>query len=126
MIIDGNDVVEVYEATKIAVERARAGEGPTVIEALTYRHYGHSRTDPAKYRPAEEVERWMQRDPLLVARQRLTSLGVRCRRYRREPTTRVAQVIDAAVARGQGRAVRRSGDGIHRRVGGRRVRHGGT
>jgi pyruvate dehydrogenase E1 component alpha subunit len=71
MIIDGNDVIKVYEATKIAVERARSAEGPTVIEALTYRHYGHSRSDPAKYRPADEVERWMQRDPLLVARQRL-------------------------------------------------------
>ena len=75
-IIDGNDVIKVYEATKIAVERARSAEGPTVIEALTYRHYGHSRSDPAKYRPADEVERWMQRDPLLVARQRLTGLGV--------------------------------------------------
>ena len=48
MIIDGNDVIEVHEATKIAVERARAGEGPTVIEALTYRHYGHSRADPGE------------------------------------------------------------------------------
>ena len=50
---------------RVAVDRARAGDGPTVIEALTYRHYGHSRADPAKYRPADEVERWMQRDPLL-------------------------------------------------------------
>jgi len=76
MIIDGNDVIKVQETTKIAVDRARSGEGPTIIEALTYRHYGHSRADPAKYRPADEVERWMQRDPLLVARERLTSLGV--------------------------------------------------
>ena len=57
-------------------DRARAGEGPTCIEALTYRHYGHSRTDPGKYRPAEEVERWLQRDPLIVARERLDGLGV--------------------------------------------------
>ena len=75
-IIDGNDVIKVHDTTRVAVDRARAGDGPTVIEALTYRHYGHSRADPAKYRPADEVERWMQRDPLLVARERLTSLGV--------------------------------------------------
>jgi pyruvate dehydrogenase E1 component alpha subunit len=75
-IIDGNDVIKVHDTMEGAVGRARAGDGPTIIEALTYRHYGHSRTDPAKYRPADEVERWMQRDPLLVARERLTSLGV--------------------------------------------------
>jgi TPP-dependent pyruvate/acetoin dehydrogenase alpha subunit len=75
-IIDGNDVLKVHDTMEGAVGRARAGDGPTIIEALTYRHYGHSRTDPAKYRPADEVERWMQRDPLLVARERLTSLGV--------------------------------------------------
>jgi len=75
-IIDGNDVVKVHDTMESAVDRARADDGPTIIEALTYRHYGHSRADPAKYRPADEVERWMQRDPLLVARERLTSLGV--------------------------------------------------
>ena len=75
-IIDGNDVIKVHDTARVAINRARAGDGPTVIEALTYRHYGHSRADPAKYRPADEVERWMQRDPLLVARERLTSLGV--------------------------------------------------
>jgi len=98
VIIDGNDVIKVYEATKIAVDRARAGDGPTVIEALTYRHYGHSRSDPAKYRPADEVERWMQRDPLLVARQRLTSLGVDADDID-ATDDRVAQVINAAVKR---------------------------
>jgi pyruvate dehydrogenase E1 component alpha subunit len=67
-----------------------------VIEALTYRHYGHSRSDPAKYRPADEVERWMQRDPLLVARQRLTSLGVDTADID-ATDERVAQVINAAV-----------------------------
>jgi acetoin:2,6-dichlorophenolindophenol oxidoreductase subunit alpha len=75
-IIDGNDVIKVHDTMRDAVDQARAGEGPTVIEALTYRHYGHSRSDPAKYRPADEVEHWMQRDPLLVAREKLTSLGV--------------------------------------------------
>jgi len=75
-VIDGNDVVVVEEAVVRAVDRARNGDGPTVLEALTYRHYGHSRTDPATYRPADEVRAWMARDPLTVARDRLTRLGV--------------------------------------------------
>ena len=75
-VIDGNDVVVVRDTVLEAAERARAGEGPTVIEAETYRHHGHSRTDPAKYRPAEEVERWLKHDPIDVARARLEALGV--------------------------------------------------
>lgn len=75
VLVDGNDVVAVQHAMADAVSRARAGEGPTVIEALTYRHYGHSRTDPATYRPAEEVEEWMARDPLIVARRLLLEFG---------------------------------------------------
>ena len=72
-IVDGNDVVAVHDTMRVAVDRARAGDGPTVIEAQTYRHYGHSRADPAKYRPADEVERWMARDPLKVTHDRLIS-----------------------------------------------------
>jgi TPP-dependent pyruvate/acetoin dehydrogenase alpha subunit len=75
-VIDGNDVVVVEEAMARAVERARKGDGPTVLEAQTYRHYGHSRTDPATYRPADEVREWLARDPLTVARERLSTLGV--------------------------------------------------
>ncbi|GAA4682006.1 thiamine pyrophosphate-dependent dehydrogenase E1 component subunit alpha [Phytohabitans rumicis] len=75
-IIDGNDVVVVHEAVALAAERARKGDGPTLIEAQTYRHFGHSRADPAKYRPADEVERWLKHDPLDVARARLEALGV--------------------------------------------------
>jgi acetoin:2,6-dichlorophenolindophenol oxidoreductase subunit alpha len=74
--VDGNDVVAVAEVVSQAAARARSGGGPALIEALTYRHYGHSRTDPAKYRPAEEVAEWMARDPLELARQRLASAGV--------------------------------------------------
>jgi pyruvate dehydrogenase E1 component alpha subunit len=95
-IIDGNDVIKVYDTMTDAVDQARAGEGPTVIEALTYRHYGHSRADPAKYRPADEVEQWMQRDPLLVARERLTSLGVDAADID-AADARAAEVIKAAV-----------------------------
>jgi TPP-dependent pyruvate/acetoin dehydrogenase alpha subunit len=75
-LIDGNDVLVVREAVGAAAARARRGEGPTVIEARTYRHFGHSRTDPAKYRPADEVEQWLRRDPLLVTREQLASKGV--------------------------------------------------
>jgi pyruvate dehydrogenase E1 component alpha subunit len=64
--IDGNDVAVVHEAVASAVERARAGEGPTLLEALTYRHKGHSRSDPAKYRPEGELERWLERDPIVL------------------------------------------------------------
>ena len=75
-IIDGNDVEVVREAVAAAALRARAGEGPTIVEAETYRHHGHSRTDPATYRPAEEVERWLKHDPIDVARARLEALGI--------------------------------------------------
>ncbi len=75
-VLDGNDVVAVAEAVARAAARARAGDGPTVLEARTYRHFGHSRTDPAKYRPAGEVEQWLQRDPLELARQRLAAASV--------------------------------------------------
>jgi acetoin:2,6-dichlorophenolindophenol oxidoreductase subunit alpha len=74
-LIDGNDVLVVRESMLRAAERARGGGGPTVIEALTYRHYGHSRTDPATYRPKEEVADWLARDPLTVAREQLTKQG---------------------------------------------------
>ena len=59
-----------------AVARARAGDGPTLLECQTYRHYGHSKSDPATYRPEEEVERWLERDPLKLARARLLDEGV--------------------------------------------------
>src|SRR5258706_2797780 len=75
-IIDGNDVVIVADAVARAAERARSGAGPTLLEARTYRHFGHSRTDPATYRPPEEVQEWLQRDPLDIARARLAAPGV--------------------------------------------------
>ena len=76
VLVDGNDVLAVRDTLGEAVERARSGQGPTVVEALTYRHFGHSRTDPAKYRPHEEVQEWLARDPLLVSRARMTEQGV--------------------------------------------------
>jgi pyruvate dehydrogenase E1 component alpha subunit len=64
LVVDGNDVLAVYEAACHAVERARKGEGPALIECKTYRRKGHSRADPAKYRPKEEVEEWLRKDPI--------------------------------------------------------------
>ena len=95
-VIDGNDVVVVREAVAAAAGRARAGDGPTVIEAETYRHYGHSRTDPAKYRPAEEVERWLKHDPIDVARARLETLGVTPDAIK-EIDTRADAIVTAAI-----------------------------
>lgn len=75
-VVDGNDLVEVYAAAHEAVQRARSGGGPTLLECRTYRHYGHSKSDPATYRPADEVEQWRERDPLTLARSRLIELGI--------------------------------------------------
>ena len=73
---DGNDVLAVYETARKAVERARKGEGPTLIECKTYRHKGHSRIDPARYRPKEEVEEWLRRDPIKRLKGRLLRTNV--------------------------------------------------
>ncbi len=76
IIIDGNDVEVVYEAACAALDKARRGDGPTLIEAQTYRHGGHSRADPGKYRPDEELQSWLARDPIPMYRQRLLDLGI--------------------------------------------------
>ena len=65
-IVDGNDVVEVYTAAKDAVERARAGKGPILIEAKTFRRHGHAQHDPAEYVPKEQREFWEKRDPIAL------------------------------------------------------------
>jgi TPP-dependent pyruvate/acetoin dehydrogenase alpha subunit len=68
-----------------------------VIEAKTYRHFGHSRTDPASYRPEEEVKQWLSRDPLDIARARLDDLGVPAERVA-AADERAARVVEEAVA----------------------------
>ena len=75
-LVDGNDVEAVYATAAAAIEKARGGGGPSLIEALTYRHGGHSRADPGKYRPADEVSEWLARDPIPAYRQVLVSRGV--------------------------------------------------
>jgi acetoin:2,6-dichlorophenolindophenol oxidoreductase subunit alpha len=76
IVIDGNDADIVYRTASTAYEKARAGLGPSLIECLTYRHSGHSRADPAKYRPDGELEKWKERDPIKIYRQRLVQFGI--------------------------------------------------
>jgi TPP-dependent pyruvate/acetoin dehydrogenase alpha subunit len=76
ILIDGNDADVMHAHAVAALEKARRGDGPTLIEALTYRHGGHSRADPGKYRPDEEVAAWKKRDPLKIYRARLLEAGV--------------------------------------------------
>jgi pyruvate dehydrogenase E1 component alpha subunit len=73
---DGNDAVGVYEAMQEPLRRARAGEGPSLIECMTFRHGGHHVNDPGLYLPAAELERWKAHDPLLVLRDHLARRGV--------------------------------------------------
>jgi TPP-dependent pyruvate/acetoin dehydrogenase alpha subunit len=74
--VDGNDVLAMHAAVAAAAARGRAGEGPTLIEALTYRQKGHSRSDPATYRPAGELEAWLERDPIVLCERALLEAGV--------------------------------------------------
>ncbi|MEX2496246.1 MAG: thiamine pyrophosphate-dependent dehydrogenase E1 component subunit alpha [Woeseia sp.] len=76
VLIDGNDADVVYTTACEALDRARKGEGPSLIEAMTYRHGGHSRADPGKYRPSEEVKQWLGKDPIPSYRERLLKNGV--------------------------------------------------
>ena len=97
IIVDGNDADEVYKVAAVALNKARAGGGPSLIEAETYRHSGHSRADPGKYRPDGELEKWLQRDPIVLYRERLLKLGIN------EPTLQDMEAeamkrVDAATA----------------------------
>ncbi len=76
IIVDGNDADAMYEIANKTLDRARVGGGPSLIEALTYRHAGHSRADPGKYRPDEEVAAWIAKDPIPNYRKRLLDAGV--------------------------------------------------
>jgi pyruvate dehydrogenase E1 component alpha subunit len=76
IVIDGNDADVVYRTANDAYARARAGDGPSLIECMTYRYSGHSRADPAKYRPEGELERWKERDPIKLYRERLKQFGI--------------------------------------------------
>jgi pyruvate dehydrogenase E1 component alpha subunit len=75
VIVDGQDVDAVHAAVATAVARGRAGDGPSLLEMKTYRFRGHSRTDPAKYRPEGELDRWRERDPIVLLGAQLASSG---------------------------------------------------
>lgn len=100
--VDGNDVLEVYDHVWEAARRARKGEGPTLLECKTYRHRGHSRTDPAKYRPEAEVQAWLKRDPIVRFRQTLIERGVldeqACEAILADVKERVKAASEAAAA----------------------------
>jgi pyruvate dehydrogenase E1 component alpha subunit len=85
ILIDGNDVDEVHETARAAIAKARSGGGPSLIEAVTYRHGGHSRADPGKYRPEAEVEAWKGHDPIPIYHQRLLRLGI--------PESRLSDIV---------------------------------
>jgi pyruvate dehydrogenase E1 component alpha subunit len=74
--VDGNDISAVFEAARVAVERARRGEGPTILECKTYRLKGHSRFDPAAYRPKDEVNEWLKKDAIARFQARLLETGI--------------------------------------------------
>ena len=88
--VDGNDVLAVYEAVRVARERASGGDGPTMIEALTYRHMGHSRSDPATYRPDGELDAWLKRDPIVLFKRSLAE--------RDDIATEELEAVEAAAA----------------------------
>jgi TPP-dependent pyruvate/acetoin dehydrogenase alpha subunit len=100
-VVDGNDLWEVRAAALEAVERARSGAGPTLLECQTYRHYGHSKSDPATYRPKDEVDDWLARDPLVLARTRLLESELEEREVadiEEETHERIERAIEAALA----------------------------
>jgi acetoin:2,6-dichlorophenolindophenol oxidoreductase subunit alpha len=91
--VDGNDVLEVHATVGAAAQRARDGEGPTLIEAMTYRQKGHSRSDPGAYRPEGELEAWLERDPIPRHERALLAQGVEP-----EQVAAVRATADRAVA----------------------------
>ncbi len=96
--VDGNDLLEVYDAAAAAVERARAGEGPSLIEAKTYRWRGHSKSDRNLYRTQEEIQSWRERDPIVRFRSYLIDAGVLDEAKAEAVTREAKEAINAGVA----------------------------
>jgi pyruvate dehydrogenase E1 component alpha subunit/2-oxoisovalerate dehydrogenase E1 component alpha subunit len=95
---DGNDVIAVYQVTRAAVDRARAGEGVTLVELITYRRKGHAEHDNQSYVPPEELERWKQHDPIDRYVARLVGEGQATAAELAALDARVNGELDAAVA----------------------------
>ena len=98
VIVDGQDVTAVYAAAKRAADRARAGEGPTLIEAKTYRYYGHFEGDSLKYRPAEEVAHYKERDPLAIFEKETAPAAGIAAKDLRAVDKKVEALMDEAIA----------------------------
>jgi pyruvate dehydrogenase E1 component alpha subunit len=96
VIVDGQDVDAVHAATVEAVERARSGAGPSLLEMKTYRYRGHSRSDPAKYRPEGELDRWKARDPIELLGALLVAESIIGPNDAGEIRTEIQAEIDAA------------------------------
>jgi pyruvate dehydrogenase E1 component alpha subunit len=96
--VDGNDVEAVFEAARDARERALAGEGPTLIEAVTMRMHGHAAHDDMKYVPKEQVEQWRKRDPIDRQERRLRELGVDVDALRAEVKASIDAAAEEALA----------------------------
>ena len=97
-VVDGNDVVAVNEAATRAIARARAGEGPTILELKTYRHGGHSRNDACGYRPKDEEKAWIQdHDPVKMFRERILKENVISEEDLEKLEVEVEAEIDEAV-----------------------------
>jgi len=95
--VDGQDVLAVYEAAKAAVERARRGEGPSLLDCKTYRYYGHFEGDPMVYRSVEEIEEWRKRDPILLFKQRLIRDGIATEELLEDIRRRAVKEVEDAV-----------------------------
>ena len=96
--VDGNDVMAVYSAMREALERARSGGGPTLLECKTYRWYGHSEIDSAKYRDSKELAYWKSRDPIPAMQRCLEAAGLWSDDWKEELTTQFNREIDDAIA----------------------------
>jgi TPP-dependent pyruvate/acetoin dehydrogenase alpha subunit len=101
VVVDGNNVVAVYEAAREAVDRARAGEGPSLVECKTYRWRTHFEGEPDTYRPPEEVEAWIKREPIAPYRQQLIESEVLTETGADEIEAAVLRELDAAVEFGR-------------------------
>ncbi len=97
IVVDGNDVVAVYEAAAEAIKSAREGKGPSLIECKTYRHKGHFEGDPCVYRPEDEVTEWKAKDPVARFEEKLLSMNVFTGKQVEEATAAIQSDVDEAV-----------------------------
>lgn len=94
--VDGNDVIAVYKAVKSAAKRARDGHGPTLIEAVTYRWKGHSKSDRQLYRTREEVKEWMEKDPIERFRKLLSVSDAELKELQKEAKAKIQEAVEFA------------------------------